>query len=348
MTLDIDRMLTEDAETWRASLPPGAGPAAVFDDERRPRGSRHRMVAVAASVAAVLLVAGVGLGIHWSSSTNPPTGRSFSGPCQDDFVAGPSTYRRTAPPSFQNFRVTVRYRGSGPCRVSAYGPYFEMRDASGNLLGVGDHSTLEAVKPDYLIVQPGDSLALAMRWIPLCPARDRVATAILHLDGQPDRSGVGVEVSVPPSYTPTCDRHVINAFGGFVELPRLIVGLTAAQRALALQIAHEEARTSVPGGLHDLVRGWPANVHSVSAIVTTATDGAQYVGGSTAASGKVLVIRLTGRFDLVTKGPPGSADATGNELTVLAPLDAKRVSDGGVETHHPPADLPNSTNLFRR
>jgi hypothetical protein len=68
---------------------------------------------VAASVAAVLVVAGVVLGVHWSSSTStsPRLAQPFSGPCQDDFVAGPSTYKRRPPPAFQNLRVTLRYRG---------------------------------------------------------------------------------------------------------------------------------------------------------------------------------------------------------------------------------------------
>jgi hypothetical protein len=224
-----------------------------------------------------------------------------------------------------------------------------MRDASGHLLGIGAHSTLEAVSPDQLTVEPGDSLALVMGWTPLCPSRSRVATLILHLDGNANRSGIGVPVSVTTDYTPDCNAHVISPFVGFVELPHLIADLTETRQALALHVAHEEARTSVPGGPSDTEPGWPANVDSVSAIVTSASNGARYVGGSTGAPGQVLVIRLTGTFSVPTKGPPGSnPDATGNELTVLVPLGTTQVTDGGVEKQHPPADLPNSTILFRR
>lgn len=144
-------------------------------------------------------------------------------------------------------------------------------------------------------------------------------------------------------------HHSTGPVGGLVQHPKSISGLTPAQKTLALRIAHEEADGSNVGGPAERKRGlWPDHVDRVSAIVTTAEDGARYVGGSTVAHGDVLVIRLVGQFSLVTTGPPGHGFASGNELTVLVPLNTSEVSDAGVETHQRPADLPNSTNLFSR
>jgi hypothetical protein len=144
-------------------------------------------------------------------------------------------------------------------------------------------------------------------------------------------------------------RNSTGPVRGFVDPAKSNSGLTSAQKTLALRIAHEEADGNNVGGPAVPSRdSWPAHVDSVSALVSTAEEGAQYVGGSTSAQGEVLIIRLVGEFSMVTTGPPGHGYATGNELTVLVPLNTSEVSDAGIERHKRPADLPNSTNLFTR
>lgn len=199
----------------------------------------------------------------------------------------------------------------------------------------------------------------AERWrasLPPDPDHDVIAADSLRRCGRRYRTMLAIAAAAAAVLAVTVGVVVAvhrgdltGAVGGFIEHPKATSGLTSAQKALALRIAHKEADGSDVGGPAELSSGlWPAHVDSVSALVTTAEVGARYVGGSTSAQGEVLIIRLVGRFSLLTTGPPGHGYATGNELTVLVPLNTSEVSDAGVETHSPPADLPHSINLFTR
>jgi hypothetical protein len=131
--------------------------------------------------------------------------------------------------------------------------------------------------------------------------------------------------------------------------------LSSAQRALALQIARNEAWTSQPSSPGLTPPGadpnaWPTNVDQVSAIVTAHAAAMQFVGGGTAAyetSLPVLVIRLVGNFSWVTSGPPGHTNATGTVATIVVNATTGQVTDTGLEDAQKP-ELPNASVLYTR
>jgi hypothetical protein len=127
--------------------------------------------------------------------------------------------------------------------------------------------------------------------------------------------------------------------------------LTETQRALALDTAHREADGANLGQTGPVPRskGWQYFIDSVSASVMPYSQAGDL--GVAAAPGRpeqVLVVRLIGRFSLITTGPPGHSNANGNVLTVVVSLATGQVTDAGIKQDAHPTDLPHQTVLFQR
>lgn len=125
-------------------------------------------------------------------------------------------------------------------------------------------------------------------------------------------------------------------------------GLTAAQRQRATDIAQQEAWTSSARGRKSSVTEWPSSVDSVAAAVMSAEDASQLVNRHLSDATRVLVVRLTGRFSIVTPGPPGHSNAIGHMITALAPDGGGPVSDATIELNVDRKPLPHQTVLFVR
>jgi hypothetical protein len=230
MNHDIDERLREDGEQWRASLPALADPDVMLGEPpaRRP----HRALAIALAAAVVVVVAGVAVAVRLASASpdrdqpHPAAPNPGTALCQSGFQAGPSKF--IAGKGGQNLQVTLTYQGAAPCRVSAYGPYVDLQDAANDVLGFGGHSTMEAHSPDYLDVVLGDKLAITMGpWLDYsCNGPvPHVATAILHMGGDSDRTGQGVRVDVPAGDLPPCEPgYRVAQPSVFVNYPTLTPG----------------------------------------------------------------------------------------------------------------------------
>ena len=125
--------------------------------------------------------------------------------------------------------------------------------------------------------------------------------------------------------------------------------LTEVQRALALSTAHREADGANLGQTVVQSRGWQSFVHSVSASVMPHSQAGDFGAAATPDRTElVLVVQLIGRFSLITTGPPGHKNATGNVLSVVVSLQTGQVTDGEIKRRPHPVELPHQTVLFQR
>jgi hypothetical protein len=133
---------------------------------------------------------------------------------------------------------------------------------------------------------------------------------------------------------------------------RIAGGLTAAQEALAVRLAKQEARTSsASGSSASNVAGpgqsdWPANVERVSALVTSGADGMRYVDAKGSDKRFVLVIRLVGEFSWVTTAPAGHGPATGNVITIVADARTGKILATRLVRQRAPQAVPDATMLY--
>jgi len=132
--------------------------------------------------------------------------------------------------------------------------------------------------------------------------------------------------------------------------PESVGGLTASQRSLAIRIALREAAGSNPNapGLIQPLTTWPRYVDTAAATVLPYGQARNVLDGNrTSGTEDTLVVRITGRFAVMTSGP-SSNTVTGNVVTALVPLATGQTTDGGVDHQSPPRELPHQTLLFQR
>lgn len=133
-------------------------------------------------------------------------------------------------------------------------------------------------------------------------------------------------------------------------------GLTAAEYALALRIAHRQAEGSAGG---PTANGWPATLTSVTALALPGAAASTYANPGDAINtqlpGRVLVIRLIGSFSDTDVLPPpcgGSPDPCAHlavtEMTPVVDAQSGKVLTNPVSTTTAPAPLPRATVLYHR
>jgi hypothetical protein len=128
-------------------------------------------------------------------------------------------------------------------------------------------------------------------------------------------------------------------------------GLTAPQRVLATRVAHRMASGAdpqAPGTIRH-VAGWPSYVDSVAATVLPYQEAVDQLDGQGGADlGQSLVVRPTGRFAVITTGPPGHRPATANVMTAVVSLKTGQSWDSGIANQAQPKPLPHQTLLYQR
>lgn len=149
---------------------------------------------------------------------------------------------------------------------------------------------------------------------------------------------------------------VANRHDSGATRPGSSAGLTASQRSLAIRIALRAASGSNPNdpGPVNLLTSWPSYVDTAAAAVLPyrqarqLLDGNGTAGASGAGTPDTLVVRLTGRFAVITTGPAGNSPISGNVITLLTSLKTGRGTDSGIDDQSPPRELPHQTLLYER
>ncbi len=132
----------------------------------------------------------------------------------------------------------------------------------------------------------------------------------------------------------------------------------ASQTRLANAAAHRQASSTIPGVSGEPILAaptptgsWPANVSGVAYVGMSRAAAERYVDDSSMkiADGRsVVLIRMTGRFSVVTKGPAGSPGfATGTVLTVVIDARTGNTLDFGLDNAGRPLPSTAKTELSR-
>jgi hypothetical protein len=94
---------------------------------------------------------------------------------------------------------------------------------------------------------------------------------------------------------------------------------------------------------------WPSYVDTVAASVLPYQQAINQLDGQGSANlQQALVVRLTGRFAVITTGPPGHGPATGDVMTAVISLETGDTTASGITNVEHPKPLPQQTLLYQR
>ena len=128
-------------------------------------------------------------------------------------------------------------------------------------------------------------------------------------------------------------------------------GLSASDRALATEAAHQVANQVAVGRNNPQVAGWPSGISGVTAVVQSATVTDSNTGHR-CESGTIIGVRLVGAFDTVTTGTL-SGTGTSSPDTAVREMDLNVDATTGLTClisvrTEPIPPSPDASMLFSR
>lgn len=228
----IDRTLRSDAELWR-DLQPEVPTVTIPAERSRRVKPAFAIASCAAAVAATLLVTslissdkpGPSAAVQTVPWTAPQDGtqhhRHPAAPagtpdCKSKDLQ-PSTPVISAQSS-ATVLVNLTYTGASTCSVSVYGPYAQLKNAAGDVVGWTGGGKLDGLAPDKIAVNSGEVVTSGVTLYRSCASSTSPVptTLTLGLSGNSPDQADRVQVTLPPITLPPCD-------GGALAGPEFIL-----------------------------------------------------------------------------------------------------------------------------
>jgi hypothetical protein len=253
MSRDLEQLLTEDGERWRAVQPPAPPLDDMLADVQRPRPRRWMPVLAAACTLLVvgavavpaLLDRSSGHGsasptapnpVPWPSTPAPATSTRAETPAYATWAQAPSGTPScdeasftghvvtSAPPGRVGMRIALTLTSDQPCWTSTYGAYFVLHDQRGDVLGSGQNGLLIGNRVVRAIVEPGQVILTEAWWGNWCGARSaRPESLEIHLSGTHDAISPSLVLPVhSTTAAPACSP--LDAAGNWVtgDFPSIV------------------------------------------------------------------------------------------------------------------------------